>query len=487
MKKLSILSAVAMALVMLASCSDDDNNYLQPRHFDDTTAPTVVSVTPADGSTELDTIESITVTYDKPIFRAPNTSIRVYTTDTTYYYVDDTISQVVNGNQLVIPIDTKPNTSYKIEILKPSVRDSSYNFAADFQTTFSTRLYNLFDSTKFDISPVPVNENATEPTKKLYSYLLSQFGKATLSGAMAEVNHNTQNADYINSITGKYPAINTFDFVHFCQSAPLNPSTWIDYTDNSIEEGWYNNGGIVSYMWHWAVPNSQADEKKYSTYKFYVNQDDDAQNTKFRTTFAVLPSKWEYKHLTRDMDIIADYLLALQAKGIPVIWRPLHEAAGNVPNGGKAWFWWGNAGSSVYKRIWQRMYTYFKQKGVNNLIWVWTSCGNDADWYPGDEYVDIVAHDYYENDVAKYHSSASNYFNELREMTGGKKMITCAECGAIPSYQNMFNDGAIWSWTMPWYGDFTTNGIYNSPDFLIEQMDSKYVITRDELPSFKSE
>lgn len=466
---------------MLASCSDDDNNYLPPRHYDDTTAPTVVSVDPADGTADLDTIESITVTYDKPIFRTPNTTIRVYTTDSTYYYVNDTIAHVENGNQLVIPIDTKPNTTYRVEIMKPTVRDSSYNFAQDYVTTFSTKVYNMFVDSLFNITPDLVNPDATEPTKKLYEYLVSEFGKATLSAAMANVNHNTENADYLFGITGKYPAINTFDFVHFLESKPLGNANWIDYTDNSVEENWYNNGGIVSYMWHWRVPKTQADEGNISNYSF------EADGNEFSARNATRKNRWEYKHAMRDIDVIADYLLALQAKGIPVIWRPLHEAAGNTNtyDNGSAWFWWGTSGAAQFKKLWRQLFNEFKAKGVNNVIWVWTSEGNDADWYPGDEYVDIISYDYYENDAAKYHQSKAETFETLRQMTNGKKLITLSECGAIPSYQNMLNDGAIWSWTMPWYGDYTNNGVYNSSEFLKEQMNSKYIITRDELPSFK--
>ena len=69
-----------------------------------------------------------------------------------------------------------------------------------------------------------------------------------------------------------------------------------------------------------------------------------------------------------------------------ILWRPLHEAAGNVGSfaGGSAWFWWG-AGNQQgqtstnadvcgqsYIALWKLMYNYFTQtKGLHNLIWVW--------------------------------------------------------------------------------------------------------------------
>lgn len=57
--------------------------------------------------------------------------------------------------------------------------------------------------------------------------------------------------------------------------------------------------------------------------------------------------------------------------------------------------------AASYKRLWKLVYETFKQKGLNNLIWVWTSETNDRDWYPGDAYVDIIGRDvYHKTDVA---------------------------------------------------------------------------------------
>ena len=48
----------------------------------------------------------------------------------------------------------------------------------------------------------------------------------------------------------------------------------------------------------------------------------------------------------------------------------------------------------------------------------------------------------------------------------------------------MMQGGDMWSWFMPWNGDFM-NSPYNDDAFFNAQMNSKYVITRDELPSWK--
>ena len=499
MKKIFLMFAAMLATTAFVACSDKDTDYLPARHFDDQTVPSVVAVSPEDGASELDTFVNVVVTYDEPIYTAPNTSIRVYTTDTTYYYIDDTLSYA-EGNKLVIPLHAKPNTNYKVVVMKPTVRDSSYNFASEYTVSFSTRAYNFWDSDLFDITPSLVNPDATEPTKKLYQYLVENFGKKVISGAVANVNWNTENAEKMYEMTGKYPALNCFDFIHFNNSKPLGNANWIDYTNTSVVEDWANNGGIVACMWHWNVP---ASEDKINDISSYTCSPD---KTTFNAKEATRNDTWQNERVKRDLNVIADYLLALQAKGIPVIWRPLHEARGNYGKWGNknsgAWFWWGASGPVQFKKLWKLMYNTFKEKGVNNLIWVWTSEGyyvdeedksitNDAAWYPGDEYVDIIARDYYcKNLATPYHSSLQREYEELRKITGGKKLITLGECDAIPSLENMFTDGAMWSWVMPWYGQDADgidyiNSVYNTSTFMKNFFNNKNIITRDQVPSFK--
>lgn len=477
MKKIMIAS-LALAALSLAACSSDDNDYREARHFDDTTVPSVVSVSPEDNSTDIDTIENVVITYSKPVTLTPHRTVRIYTNDSTYYYAADS-TVTCEGNQVTINVNAQPAQYYKIEVMKPTVRDSSYNFAEDYSFSFQTKVYNMFDATKFNITPDLVNANATAETKALYSYLVSQFGKTVLSAATANnagMNHDM--ADYIYQASGKYPAINTYDFIQFIHSKPLNPTNWMDYTNTQEEEDWHNAGGIVSFMWHWVVPKTKAQESDYDKgYTFKADETDwDAKQ-------ATRTGTWQHTHAMRDIDIIADYLLALQQKGIAVIWRPLHEASGNIYNydNGQPWFWWGKGGAANFKKLWRMVFNEFKAKGVNNVIWVWTSEGNDKNFYPGDNYVDIIAYDYYENNKSLYHSSAADKFEALREMTGGKKIITMAECGAMPSVKSMMEKGTVWSWVMPWYGDYTTGGDINSKEFFNSWMNSKFVVTRDQV------
>ena len=468
MKKFSLQIFLSALLLIMASCSDDDKSIPgYDSSYGTGDVPEVVSVAPEPGSEECDTINTVVITYNMPISIAPIHTIKI-----NNYYADSV--RVENGNQLVIYLKTTGNKTYDISIMSPTVHNGKYAYAPDYTFSFSTRIYNNFDASLFDLAPEPCNTDATEEARALYSYLLAQFGKSTLSATMAlENGWSIDSAEKLYQMTGKYPAINSFDFMHLRWCPPFMTSGWVDISNMSVVEKWADEGGIVSMCWHWNVPKSQADVKNISNYAFYYNN---GENT-FSVRQAIKSGTWQNTQINEDLDVVASRLLELQSKGIAVLWRPLHEASG-------AWFWWGAEGAVQYKKLWVYMYNYFKSKGVNNLLWVWTSEGTmieDSRWYPGEEYVDIIGIDYYD---IEQHESIRKECDQLISITGGKKMVTLSECGAIPEIAATLDGGDVWSWFMPWNGEYMSEK-YNSVDFFNAQMQSVYVISRDELPKLR--
>jgi mannan endo-1,4-beta-mannosidase len=418
----------------------------------------------------VDTIDSVIVTYDMPIYVPTVHSVKVNNT-----YADSV--KVQNSNELVIYFNTVGNTSYTVTINKPTVHNGNFAYAPSSAFSFKTKIINTFDASAFNIDKNLCNPDATDEAKALYFYLRSMYGKQTLSATMASPAWNTITADTLYTLTGKYPAIHSFDFIHLRWSRPLSNSNWIDYMNTTVVENWVKNGGIVAAGWHWNVPKTEADKYNLNNYAFYSSGD-----MTFTAKLAVRTTSWMNTQINEDLDALSQILLQLQDKGIALLWRPLHEASGSDNN---QWFWWGTSGAVQYKKLWIYMYNYLKEKGVNNLIWVWTSQGttapngDDSNWYPGDEYVDIISHDCYK---IENHESIKEEFDKLREITNGKKMIALSECGQIPSIDNMLSNGDVWSWFMPWNGEFMTEK-YNSKAFFNEMMNSECVITRDELPT----
>jgi mannan endo-1,4-beta-mannosidase len=99
------------------------------------------------------------------------------------------------------------------------------------------------------------------------------------------------------------------------------------------------------------------------------------------------------------LDKIAAYARLLDAAGVPVLFRPFHEHNGS-------WFWWGRAFCTpeAYKNVVRYTVEYLRDiKGVHNFLYVYSPNGpfsgkeDYLERYPGDEYIDVIAFDYYDN------------------------------------------------------------------------------------------
>ncbi|SFD62859.1 glycosyl hydrolase [Spirosoma endophyticum] len=310
-----------------------------------------------------------------------------------------------------------------------------------------------------------VNSQATPSTKNLFTYLTNQYGRKVISGQQDDV-------EYVLEKTGKEPAIGAFDLIDYSPSRVqygVTPSRSSEAIINWAKKG--EGRGIVSLCWHWNAPTdliNQAPDKLWWS-GFYTRA------TTFDLTATLADKNGErYKLLLRDIDTIAVQLQKFQDADVPVLWRPLHEAPGG-------WFWWGAKGPGPFKELWQILYNRLtSEHQLHNLIWVYT--GTDAlaqDWYPGDQYVDIVGLDIYADSAADLNNnwiSAQTQFN-------GKKLVALSETGNLPNPDKIRGVGTWWSWFAVWTG---TDWIKKQPlDLLKAAYSDNDVITRDELPNWR--
>lgn len=209
---------------------------------------------------------------------------------------------------------------------------------------------------------------------------------------------------------------------------------------------------------------------------------------------------WENSIWKADVAKVAGYLTLLRDAGIPVLWRPFHEAVGDyksdaTQNG--AWFWWGEDGVEVTKQLWQKLYNELTNTyGLNNLIWVWTvqttkdgelaSVADTQSSYPGDNYVDIVCADLYkelgDNDGVAVLPTQTSEFDLVNATAGRKKIVALGECGNILNVDAAANDDALWSYFMGWYdkNDDDVFGFfrYNSADIWKSVLSNPLIINR---------
>ena len=325
----------------------------------------------------------------------------------------------------------------------------------------------------YNVTSSLVNRNATANTKKLYSFLKDSYGKYVITGQQCDGGINGNEFKAIKNLTGDYPALLGLDMMDYTPSR-----TALGASSSAVEKAieFANKGGIVTFCWHWNAPteylNSTANSSDGWWGGFYT------QSSKFDIAKVMNGQDAKGKKLLdRDIKEIAKQLKRLEKAGVPVIWRPLHEGSGG-------WFWWGAKGSDAYKKLWKYLYKELTNTyGCNNLIWVYN--GQSADWYPGDEYVDIVGEDIYPGNHV-YDPQVSRFRQAINY--GSKTKITAlTENGCIFDIDSAVSINALWSWFMTWGGEFTVNGSnysekYTEKSVIKKMYASKYSLTLGSLP-----
>lgn len=316
-----------------------------------------------------------------------------------------------------------------------------------------------------NFSKTLVNPYASRETKALMSFLVDNYGKKVIAGQQQESwVAGMGRIDWLYQNTGKKPGLVGFDFMDYTPSRVEQGATSSD-TDKAIE--WYKNGGVVTFCWHWNSPKGLLQGKEWSK-GFYT------ENTNFDVAYAMNnPDSEDYRLIIRDIDAIAVQLKRLEEAKVPVLWRPLHEADGG-------WFWWGAKGAEPCKKLYRLMYdrltNYHK---LSNLIWVWSFNSPLADWYPGNDVVDIVAFDSYPA-AGDYGSQVGTNMN-LLQIGGNKKITAITENGSIPDPNRIISEGAKWSWFCTWNG-FESDSNQNNLNHVKNVFNHDYVLTLDELP-----
>lgn len=329
---------------------------------------------------------------------------------------------------------------------------------------------------KYAANGLLTNDDAGESAQELMQFMTDIYGKYTLTGQYASDETNKE-IDLVYQTTGKFPAIR-FSAMH--TSGNKFDSTFKDI--DACSE-WYRKGGIVGLMWFWEAPSKKpsvyADQTDFKLSEAVTDIDIAAlTQEEIRGLYGEGKISEQCYGLILDMDNMAGQLMSLKNKGVPVLWRPLHEGSGD-------WFWWGASGVEDYKWLWDLMYRrYTEYFELDNLIWVWNGQSESA--LVDKSTFDIASLDIYMG-ADKEFGSRYEQFLALQKIVGKDKLIGLSECSTIPDMDLSFRDNAVWSFFGLWYGKYIRDEggelseEYTSRDALIRCYNSDGAISLDEL------
>jgi len=287
--------------------------------------------------------------------------------------------------------------------------------------------------------PPLVSGDPSPEALALYNWLAEIYGSKTLTGQYVNVFENPEKYDNdifqiqelraVFSVTNEYPAVLGLDSTRFEDSGAEHVL--------QLAEDYYRAGGIVTMCWHWFAPEGEAERGS-----FYSN------DTSFDLADALADkTSTGYMRLLEDINNAATMLSVLKEAGVPVLWRPLHEASG-------AWFWWGASGVAAYKELYALIFDIFNnQYHLNNLIWIWN--GQKRSWYVGDDLCDMLGEDVYPHKfLYLIDPEFSGRYNIAESYTSTEKMLVLSENNYLPDIEKMFASGKVWLFWATWCYEF---------------------------------
>ncbi|MGW0710904.1 glycosyl hydrolase [Streptomyces sp. NPDC002643] len=249
-------------------------------------------------------------------------------------------------------------------------------------------------------APTPVrivDDRATPATRALFAYLKRQQGRGILFGHQHDLTYgftftigDGRKSD-TRAAVGDHPAVFGWDTLILDGDERPGADGGTEAENiaaltRCIEQA-DALGGINTLSAH--MPNFVTGENFYDTTGRVVGQ--------------ILPGGAKHADFNDFLDRVAKAVKGARRHDgtpIPVIFRPFHEN-----NGG--WFWWGagHTTSAEYIEVFRYTVEYLRDtRGVHNLLYSYSpnsAFGGDPTGYlrtyPGDEFVDILGYDAYDN------------------------------------------------------------------------------------------
>jgi mannan endo-1,4-beta-mannosidase len=220
----------------------------------------------------------------------------------------------------------------------------------------------------------------------------------------------------INDVLGDFPAVFGWDLGHLGDKENIDGVPFADMQEwaRAVHE----KGGINTYSWHmrnYAINGSSWDRDS--------------------CVEACLPGGKVHDMYVQKLDLAAEFFSGLRTESgdlIPVVFRPFHEMTGS-------WFWWGkgNCSPEQYKELFQFTIDYLREeKDQHQLIIAYSpdkflTAGQYMEFYPGDDYVDVMALDDYHGFSSKASSRQTIKRLEIIDSlsTSHKKLMAVSETG----------------------------------------------------------
>ena len=242
------------------------------------------------------------------------------------------------------------------------------------------------------------------------------FGQQNCGHIGVSINAADGTESDCKNLTGSHPAIVGVDTLSFLgYEGKMNDLV-------TVVKNMHSQGLIVTLSSH--MPNFTLGGDEFYDYSPNYTDGDCGRR--------ILPGGDLNDKYKRFLDLIAEFAsicIDVEGEKIPMIFRPFHECNGD-------WFWWGKSfmTDEEFKELFRYTIDYLMDdKGVDNLAVCYSPngfIGSEDEYlsrYPGDEYVDIMGLDLYNDKPHKgdgFFQKLSSSLNVVYDIALEKNKIT---------------------------------------------------------------
>jgi mannan endo-1,4-beta-mannosidase len=238
---------------------------------------------------------------------------------------------------------------------------------------------------------VPVDHKLTPETEALlYNLQKLQTSKHVLFGQHDAVLYGhswskDKNRSDVKDVTGSHPALIGLDYQALTSPDTLRAEAAGSRLIFTVKE-MYRQGCVLAFCWHLSNPSNDG--------SFYW------EKAPVKVIPDILPGgklHEKYKSWLNKAAKVTRQFKGEKGELIPIIFRPFHEFDGD-------WFWWGkdHCTREEFIALWRFTVEYFRDTlEIHHFLYAFSpDCKffteeEYLDYYPGDDYVDIVGFDDY--------------------------------------------------------------------------------------------
>jgi len=303
----------------------------------------------------------------------------------------------------------------------------------------------------------PVDPHASPEAAAMFTRLMKLQDKGVMYGHQDDLMYGytwwyEPGRSDVKETVGDYPAVVGFELgeIETGRERSLDSVSFAQITE--MAKFFHRQNGVITVSWHainpitsqWTHrtlspngPGSSWDVKKMNTGR--IQEPDSVEDFEIKAESlnavkSILPGGENHALFNGWLDILADYFLTWKddnGKLIPFLFRPWHEHSGSF-------FWWGRerCTDEEYAELWRYTVNYLRDKGLNNILYIYNTdkVYSPEDFmrgYPGDEYIDMLAIDWY-GQGPEFNVLVNNALDFGSKLAQEKsRLFALSECGNI--------------------------------------------------------